>query len=138
VVSSSLRCYSRSLFRCFSYRYRIPRSSWARLLVSAKGYIQLRGNTLHPEQSNGRHQLIAMQEIQTTVPLLNLAGQFHSQLILTEEPTACERDTFPEDLADSLADGTTTQVVFPMAPHSQPTIFRESFPATQTNTGKMQ
>ncbi len=181
---------------------------------------------LHPEQSNGRNQLIAMQEIQTTVPLLNLAGQFHSQLNLTEEPAAtagealisigfvsesgieikpsqptpldasrlaivdtvdglrifdrtalkpypagssaalltisngpsrsiridgtdeasvyslirllCERDTFPEGLADSLADGTITQVVFPMAPHSQPAIFRDSFPATQTSIGKTQ
>jgi hypothetical protein len=182
---------------------------------------------LHPTQNDGRNQLIAMQEIQTTVPLLNLAGQFHSQLNLTEEPTAregealisigptsesrveskssqptpldatrlavvdtvggrrifdrtalkpyptpgssaalltisngpgrsiridgtddasvnslirllCERDTFPEGLADSLADGTTTQVVFPMAPHSQPAIFRDSAAAAQTNTGKMQ
>jgi hypothetical protein len=180
---------------------------------------------LHPEQSNGRHQLIAMQEIQTTIPLLNLAGQFHSQLNLTEEPAAtageslisigpesesgkikpsqptpvdasrlavvdtvngrrifdrtalkpyptggsaalltisngpslsiridgtddasvnslirllCERDAFPERLADSLADGTITQVVFPMAPHSEPAIFRDSFPATQTSTGKTQ
>jgi hypothetical protein len=182
---------------------------------------------LHPAENGGRHQLIAMQEIQTTVPLLNLAGQFHSQLNLTEEPAArageslisigptsesrieikssqptpldasrlavvdtvdgrrifdrtalkpyptpggsaalltisngpsrsiridgtddasvnslirllCERDTFPEGLADSLADGTTTQVVFPMAPHSQPAIFRDSAAAAQTNTGKMQ
>jgi hypothetical protein len=182
---------------------------------------------LHPIQNDGRHQLIAMQEIQTTVPLLNLAGQFHSQLNLTEEPAAtageflisigptsesrneikssqrtsldasrlevvdtvngrrifdrtalkpyptpgdsaalltisngpdrsiridgtddasvsslirllCERDTFPEGLADSLADGTITQIVFPMAPHSQPAIFRDSAAAAQTNTGKMQ
>ena len=182
---------------------------------------------LHPIQNDGRHQLIAMQEIQTTVPLLNLSGQFHSQLNLTEEPAAtageflisigptsesrneikssqrtsldasrlevvdtvngrrifdrtalkpyptpgdsaalltisngpdrsiridgtddasvsslirllCERDTFPEGLADSLADGTITQIVFPMAPHSQPAIFRDSAAAAQTNTGKMQ
>jgi len=182
---------------------------------------------LHPAQNDGRHQLIAMQEIQTTAPLLNLAGQFHSQLNLTGEAVArggeflisigptsesrieikpsqplpldatrlavvdtvngrrifdrtalkpyptrgdsaalltisngpsrsiridgtddasvnslirllCERDTFPEGLADSLADGTITQVVFPMAPHSQPAIFRDSAAAAQTNTGKMQ
>ena len=182
---------------------------------------------LHPTQNDGRHQLIAMQEIQTTVPLLNLAGQFHSQLNLTEEPAAtageflisigptsesrieikssqpmpldasrlavvdtvngrrifdrtalkpyptpgdsaalltisngpsrtiridgtddasisslirllCERDTFPEGLADSLADDTITQVVFSMAPHSQPAIFRDSAATAQPNTGKMQ
>jgi len=182
---------------------------------------------LHPTQNDGRHQLIAMQEVQTTVPLLNLAGQFHSQLNLTEEPAAtageflisigptsesrieiksskpmpldasrlavvdtvngrrifdrtalkpyptpgdsaalltisngpsrtiridgtddasisslirllCERDTFPEGLADSLADDTITQVVFSMAPHSQPAIFRDSAATAQPNTGKMQ
>jgi hypothetical protein len=183
---------------------------------------------LPPTENDTGHQLFAMQEIQASVPLLNLAGQFHSQLTFTDEaevaadeflisiaPTyeikspqatphsvlsldanrlvvmntpsgrrifdrtpsksssrswtsaalltissgpgrsiridgtddasvsslirlLCERDTFPEDLADSLAEGTVTQVVFPMAPHSLPTIFRDSPAAAPTNTGKTQ
>jgi len=183
---------------------------------------------LPPTDNSSGHQLVAMQEIQASVPLLNLAGQFHSQLNLTGEAVAgageflisirpaseirhsqattasllpldanrltvmdtvagrrifdrttskpfptsgssaalltisngpgrsiridgtddasvsslirllCERDTFPEGLADSLAEGTVTQVVFPMAPDSLPTIFRDSPVAALTNTGKTQ
>jgi hypothetical protein len=188
---------------------------------------------LPPAAENGSgHPLVAMQEIQATVPLLNLAGQFHSQLNLTGEalsgtgetlisispasgskteikpPQAkaanllpldpsrlavvdtadgrriydrtaskpystpgasaalltisngpsrsiridgtddasvnllirwmCERDTFPEVLADGLSDGAITQVVFPMAPRSRPMIFRDASSTTQMNTGKTQ
>ena len=50
----------------------------------------------------------------------------------------CERDTFPEGLADGLADGTISQVVFPMAPSSEPITFRNSPSSIQTNTGKTQ
>lgn len=181
-----------------------------------------------PSTENGSgHLLIAMPEVQAAAPILNLAGQFHSQVDLTREaavradetlisisPTSesapprtttaslsslnrnrlevidtgsgrrifdrtsskpystpgggaalltisngpnrsiridgtddasvnllirwmCERDTFPDALADSLADGAAvTQVVFPMTPRSQPTIFRELPSTLQTNTGK--
>jgi hypothetical protein len=184
-------------------------------------------------ENDGGHQLVAMQEIQASVPLVNLAGQFHSQLNLTGDAVAradeflisispvsemraeikpplataanrllpldtnrltvmntpggrkifdqsaskpfpasggsaalltisngpshsiridgtddasvnalirllCERDTFPEGLADSVAEGTVTQVVFPMAPHSLPTIFRNLSAVTQMNTDKAQ
>ncbi|MGD0443865.1 MAG: hypothetical protein ABSA39_08010 [Edaphobacter sp.] len=183
---------------------------------------------LPPAENTGGLQLVAMQEIQATAPLLNLAGQFHSQLNLTGDTTAregeilisigapseskssramtddlsppdasrltvietadgrkifdrtaskiypehggqaalltisngpirsihidgtddasikslvrllCERDTFPEGLADGLADGTTSQVVFPMSQGSQPMIFRDSPLAAQTNAGQTQ
>jgi hypothetical protein len=46
----------------------------------------------------------------------------------------CERDTFPEGLADNA----TSQVVFHMAPRSEPIVFRDSPSATQANTGKTQ
>jgi hypothetical protein len=36
----------------------------------------------------------------------------------------CERDTFPEQLAESLHGGTVTQLVFPMAPRAEPIVFR--------------
>jgi hypothetical protein len=187
---------------------------------------------LPPTERSGSDQLVAMQEIQASVPLLNLAGQFHSQLNLsgdaetkegdvlisigtpseikagtglspstaddrsphgtrrltivdtadgrrifdraaakiypargnsaalltisnsparsisidgTDEASIsslvrllCERDTFPEDLADSMADGTTSQMVLSMTPGSQPVIFRDSSSETQANTGKTQ
>jgi hypothetical protein len=38
---------------------------------------------LPPAENSGSSQLVAIQEIQATAPLLNLAGQFHSQLNLT-------------------------------------------------------
>jgi hypothetical protein len=41
------------------------------------------------ESSSGR-QLVAMQEIQATAPLLTLAGQFHGQLTLTPDAAARE------------------------------------------------
>jgi hypothetical protein len=183
---------------------------------------------LPPAENSGSSQLVAMQEIQATAPLLNLAGQFHSQLNLTGDtalsegeilisigapsqnkssrtttddlspPDAsrltvidtvngrrifdrtaskiyparggsaalltisnspirsihidgtddasinslvrllCERDSFPEGLADGLADGTTSQMVFPMAPGSQPIIFREAPSTASANIGKTQ
>jgi hypothetical protein len=182
---------------------------------------------LPPAENRGRHQLVAIEEIQATAPLLNLAGQFHSQLSLTGDTAAregeilisigapsqnkssegtidlsppdagrlrvidtangrkifdrtaskmypahggpaalltisngpirsihidgtddasinslvrllCERDTFPEGLADGLADGTTNQVVFPMTQGAQPIIFRDSALARQTNIGETQ
>jgi hypothetical protein len=37
----------------------------------------------------------------------------------------CERDTFPEELADSLQSGTITQMVFPTTPHAEPMVFHE-------------
>lgn len=185
---------------------------------------------LPPEENSNGRQLVAMDEIQASAPLLNLAGQFQSKLNLTGEPTArdgetvisigptaeskadiktsqspmddetqaggprltiidtadgrrifdrttskiypvsgdsaalltisngpirsiridgtdegsidslvkvlCERDTFPEALADGLTDTATTQVVFPMDPHSRPVLFRDEPPSIQTNIGK--
>jgi hypothetical protein len=185
---------------------------------------------LPPAENSGGHPLVAMQQIQAIAPLLNLAGQFHSQLNFSSDRTAregqvlisvgtssesgpenkllqtgtedlsppnpsrlavietaggrrifdrtaaklyptpgdsaalltisngparsiqidgtdkasvdflvrllCERDTFPEGLADGLADGTTSQVVFPMAPDSPPIVFRDLPSATQTDTRK--
>jgi hypothetical protein len=44
--------------------------------------------------------------------------------------TLCERDTFPEELADSLQSGTTTQMVFPTTPHGETIVFHEPFSAT--------
>jgi hypothetical protein len=44
----------------------------------------------------------------------------------------CERDTFPEGLADGLQDGTVTQLVFPMSPHSEAMIFHEFPPVPHT------
>jgi hypothetical protein len=183
---------------------------------------------LPPAESSGGRQLVAMQEIQATAPLLNLAGQFHGQLNLTgdsagregevlisigtpsdtvrsrpgaDEPSPpdakrlevvgtadgrrifdrtaskifpvqgasaalltisnspthfiridgtdeasirslvrllCERDTFPEGLADGLADGTTSQMVLSMAPGSQPIILHDPLSAAQSNMGKTQ
>jgi hypothetical protein len=183
---------------------------------------------LPPTQNGTGHPLVAMQEIQATIPLLNIAGQFHSQISLTGDAVAdpgeflisiapaseskrsqptmtnplsldvsrlavmntvdgrrifdraaskpfsnsgssaalltisngpnrsihidgtddaavnslirllCDRDTFPEGLADSLAEGKVTQVVFPMAPHSLPTIIRDSPAAALADAGRAQ
>jgi hypothetical protein len=187
---------------------------------------------LPSEGSSHGGQLVAMNEIQTTAPLLNLAGQFHSELDLTgkvvpregetvisigptdkSEPDAktlqtltadallpdrrrfaiidtaggrrifdrttskiysvpggaaalltisngstrtiridgtdegsinslvkllCERDTFPEGLADSLSDAVTTQAIFPMEPRSQPILFLDAPRSTQPNIGAAQ
>ena len=181
---------------------------------------------LPPTENSGDRPLVAMQEIQAIAPLLNLAGQFHTQLSFTRDATArdgevlisigmaseskpeikfseattedlsphdasrlaiidtaggrrifdrtdskvyptagnsaalltisnrpirsiridgtdeasvdslvrllCERDSFP----DGLVDGTTSQVIFPMDPSSQPIVFRDSAPAAQTNMEK--
>jgi hypothetical protein len=181
---------------------------------------------LEPVQNDKGSQLVAMREIQATVPLLNLAGQFHSQLNLTDddaindgevlisigEPSnknseikppsmnhltgarltvvdtangreifdrttlkaypdqgisaalltisggsvrsinidgtddasinslvrlLCERDNFPESLADSMTDG-TSQIVFPMTPGSQPIVFHDPLSVSQLNVGKVQ
>ena len=183
-------------------------------------------------EDSGSHQLVALQEIQATAPLFNLASQFHSQLNFSGDATVkdgeilisigtpsnnqaqlklsqstandrptpdrgrltiiktadgrrifdrnasriyalrgasaalltisnspirtiqiegtddtsinslvrllCERDSFPEGLADGLADGTISQVVFPMAPSSEPITFRNLPSSIQTNTGKTQ
>lgn len=50
----------------------------------------------------------------------------------------CERDTFPEELADSLQSGTITQMVFPATPHSETMVFHEqlSAPAAEVAQGK--
>jgi hypothetical protein len=40
----------------------------------------------------------------------------------------CNRDSFPADLANSFQEGTVTQVVFPIAPHAEPLVFREPLP----------
>jgi hypothetical protein len=187
---------------------------------------------LPPVGSSHSGQLVAMNEIQTTAPLLNLAGQFHSELDLsgkatpgqgetvisigpidTSKPDAktlqilppdalpsgkgrfvvidtadgrrifdrttskiysvpggaaalltisssptrtiridgtdegsinslvkllCERDTFPEGLADSLSDAVTTQAIFPMDPRSQPILFLDAPRSTQPNIGAAQ
>jgi hypothetical protein len=194
------------------------------------------GHSVHlylpPTERSGNDQLVAMQEVRDSAPLLNLAGQFHSQLNLSgdaetkegdvlisigtpseikagtepSQPTAddlsppdtrrltiinttdgrrifdravskiypargnsaalltisnsptrsisidgtdeasisslvrllCERDTFPEGLVDSMADGTTSQMVLSMTPGSQPVIFRDSPSEMQANSGKTQ
>ena len=51
----------------------------------------------------------------------------------------CERDTFPEGLADSLADDTITQDgLLDGSALPKPAIFRDSAATAQPNTGKMQ
>jgi hypothetical protein len=185
---------------------------------------------LPPAENNDGRELVAINEIQATTPLLNLAGQFHGELDLTGEAAArgeetiisigpmaegpadtkssqasmdsaapsdskrftivntangrrvfdriaskiypvpggsaalltisarpvrtiridgtdessidslvkllCERDTFPEGLADGLSDSLTTQAIFPMGSSSQPILFRDAPPRTQTPIGK--
>lgn len=44
----------------------------------------------------------------------------------------CQRDTFPEELADSLQNGTVTQVVFPMTPHAEMMVFHEPLSVAST------
>src|SRR5580692_6796648 len=39
-------------------------------------------------EDSGSHQLVALQQIQATAPLFNLAGQFHSQLSFSGNATA--------------------------------------------------
>jgi hypothetical protein len=190
----------------------------------------LQGHTvrlyLPPAENGGSHPLVAMQEIQAIAPLLDLAGQFHTQLNFTGNAAAnegevlisvgavseskdsqaatggqtsfdanrlivintadgrrifdrsaaklypmpggsaalltisnnparsiridgtddasvdslvqmlCERDTFPEDLADGLTEGTTSQILFPMAAGAQPIVFRDTLATIQTNAGR--
>lgn len=40
--------------------------------------------------------------------------------------TLCERDNFPEDLTDMFQEGTVTQMVFPIMPHTASMVFRGS------------
>ncbi len=162
-----------------------------------------------PPAMPGAHQLVRMQEVEASAPLLNLAGQFRSQVALTEEPKdtdgatliavgessandsdaispsqgrlmlestssgrkivdrrslssvpsiagpaalltiqttphlritidgtdstsvqslvrlLCERDSFPDALADNNQTEGTTQFVFPMSPKSDPIVFHD-------------
>jgi hypothetical protein len=48
----------------------------------------------------------------------------------------CERDTFPEELADSLQSGTITQMVFPATPHAEATVFHEQLSVTSTGVAQ--
>jgi hypothetical protein len=48
----------------------------------------------------------------------------------------CERDTFPEELADSLQSGTVTQMVFPMAPHAETIVFHEPLSAASATAAQ--
>jgi hypothetical protein len=45
---------------------------------------------LHPAQANGQGDLVSMETVEATAPLLNLAGQFHSQLSLAPEQSASD------------------------------------------------
>jgi hypothetical protein len=48
---------------------------------------------LPPATTAGTSQLIGRQELEASVPLLNLAGQFRSQVALTEEPEDTDKAT---------------------------------------------
>jgi len=48
----------------------------------------------------------------------------------------CERDTFPEELADSLQSGTITQMVFPTAPHAGTMVFHEQLSVASTGVAQ--
>jgi hypothetical protein len=48
----------------------------------------------------------------------------------------CERDTFPEELADSLQSGTITQMVFPTAPHAETMVFHEQLSVASTGVAQ--
>jgi hypothetical protein len=50
----------------------------------------------------------------------------------------CERNTFPEGLADSFSDAVTTQAIFPMDPRSQPILFLGTPRPRQPNIGAAQ
>lgn len=41
----------------------------------------------------------------------------------------CNRDSFPEDLANSFREGTVTQIVFPISPHAEALVFHEPLPS---------
>jgi hypothetical protein len=51
--------------------------------VFQSGHVSL---YLPPATMPGAHQLVRMQEVEASAPLLNLAGQFRSQVALTQEP----------------------------------------------------
>jgi hypothetical protein len=44
----------------------------------------------------------------------------------------CLPDAFPAELIDSFQQGTVTQIVFPMQPHTQAVVFHESLPLTHS------
>jgi hypothetical protein len=48
----------------------------------------------------------------------------------------CERDTFPEELADSLQSGTITQMVFPSTPHEETMVFHEQLSVASTGVAQ--
>ena len=48
----------------------------------------------------------------------------------------CERDTFPEELADSLQSGTITQIVFPATPHAETMVFHEQLSVASTGVAQ--
>jgi hypothetical protein len=48
----------------------------------------------------------------------------------------CERDTFPEELADSLQSGTITQIVFPTTPHAETMVFHEQLSVASTGVAQ--
>jgi hypothetical protein len=52
--------------------------------------------------------------------------------------TLCERNTFPEELADSFQSGTVTQLVFPMAAHTEAMVFHEPLPTTSATMAQNQ
>lgn len=67
---------------------------------------------LPPATMPGTHQLVGIQEVEASAPLLNLAGQFRSQVTLTEEP----KDT---DGATLIAVGESSEDDPATASHSQ-------------------
>ena len=50
----------------------------------------------------------------------------------------CERETFPEDLADSFQISAVTQLVFPVSPGAHATVLHEALPATASAAMQMQ
>ena len=60
----------------------------------------------------------------------------HDAAIGSLVQTLCERDTFPEELADSLQSGTITQIVFPTTSHAETMVFHEQLSVASTGVAQ--
>jgi hypothetical protein len=106
-----------------------PASSQDRLVIentpSGREIIDRSQSRQHPALANHAALLTIENGPQRSIRIDGTDDAAISSLI----QALCERDTFPDELADSLQSGTITQMVFSTMPHAETMVFHEPLSA---------